>query len=239
MFFGKQGLLPGLVVLWSLAVEEHFYIIYALAFYLMISKSTLNRLGAGLIILCVVILFWRAYIAMGLVEGLNLTREFLHTSTASDTRVDSMIFGCIMAVFLNPLDSKKPNISKVNMYLLLTCSCIGILLTLLYRDYFFRETIRYTIQGISLIPVFYFSITCSNNILFKWLSFKWIEYFGRISYTFYLSHFVCIYLAPKILPTFGVIENYVFAFFLSIAFSSLMYFTIETYFNKKRKQLSF
>jgi len=238
LFSGKEGLLPGLGVLWSLAVEEHFYVIYALTFFLVMKYFNIRKLGFFLIISCAIILLWRTYIASGLMNFSSLADVYLYTYYATDTRMDSIMFGCIMAIFINPIDIKRQETSSVKKHLFIICGITCLILTFVYRDSYFRETIRYTIQGIALIPIFYFSITNSESFLFKWLNVKWVRYIGRISYTFYLSHFVCIYLAPRILGNVGVGWNFIFAFVLTILFSSMVYFTIEKYFYKKRKLLS-
>ena len=88
----------GTGILWSLAVEEHFYIFFPLFMALVVRNALRPRtIGIALIIICVVILAWRIHLAH--------SPEFFSDRTylASDTRIDSIICGCLMAVLINPL----------------------------------------------------------------------------------------------------------------------------------------
>src|SRR5712671_6796157 len=87
----------GTGVLWSLAVEEHFYMIYpaVLAGLLALGLSR-QRIVVVLAIACLAVLAWRIYLA-----GLpNFETE--RTYYSSDTRVDSIVFGCLLALAANP-----------------------------------------------------------------------------------------------------------------------------------------
>jgi peptidoglycan/LPS O-acetylase OafA/YrhL len=95
---GYLGLPPGTGVYWSLAVEEHFYLffpwVYSAIQYLRVS----NRNQAIFFwSLCLIILFWRC--ALVFLWHVSENRTYL----ATDTRVDSILFGCALAVWRNPV----------------------------------------------------------------------------------------------------------------------------------------
>ena len=98
LFFDPGNTIPdGTGILWSLAVEEHFYIVYPLLMTLMLGSALRPRtIGALLGIGCLVVLAWRIH----LVQSPGFVSD--RTYYASDTRIDSIIYGCILAVVTNP-----------------------------------------------------------------------------------------------------------------------------------------
>src|ERR1700726_1676049 len=83
---------------------------------------------------------------------------------------------------------------------LLATAAGALLLTLVYRDPTFRETTRYSIQGLALMPIFYFAVRFSDNPLFRHLNSPWAMTLGTYSYTIYLIHYVIISSIEKNLP---------------------------------------
>ena len=104
---GFDGLPDGTGVFWSLAVEEHFYLLFPLAFVGLArygarpDRQALVLLGA-----CASILLWRIvlYSKLDMTDVLSGQR----LEIASDTRFDSILFGCILALYGNPaLDASR------------------------------------------------------------------------------------------------------------------------------------
>ncbi len=221
---------PGLTVLWSLSVEEHFYLLFPLAF-MMMAKRFGHKGMAGIIVgFCLLVLLWRVY----LVFGQNAPQ--LRTYYATDTRIDSIMFGCLMALWNNPV--MDPVFDKGRAAVLAILAGAGgiLLFCLLYRDPAFRETYRYTLQGIALFPIFYFAITKSNWPLFVWLNWGVLRYIGKVSYTTYLIHPTAITLTHKYMQSTGILAIIV-AFALTIGFSALMYHLVERHMSALRSRL--
>jgi peptidoglycan/LPS O-acetylase OafA/YrhL len=181
LLFGSTGMMDGTGILWSLAVEEHFYIIYPLVFLYLIRRNS-NYLFLFSLLVIVLILFWRVYLSN---QGASFDRIYL----ATDTRFDSIIFGVLLSIVMyqRKLFTNSGTMS-IKDWLIIGFSFIILLFTLLYRDEFFRETYRYSLQGLALIPVFYYVVTRSSLWFFSWLNSNFLINVGLYSYMIYLIH---------------------------------------------------
>lgn len=186
---GEEGIPLGTKAYWSLAVEEHFYLVFPLVCLLTLPRWRFRGVAWGLLAACATVLAWRCYLVYGvyytdLSNGLSINRPYI----ASDTRIDSILFGCVMALGCNPHldgDQVRHKGAKVAM---LAGGVLLLLLTLLLRDNHFREGPRYSLQGIALFPLFYLAITNPDWIVFRWLNWPSVRFIGLLSYTLYLCH---------------------------------------------------
>src|SRR5262249_575397 len=220
LFFDPGNTIPqGTGILWSLAVEEHFYIFYPLFITLLLGSTLRPRaIGTLLGIGCFVILAWRIH----LVQSPNFFSD--RTYYSSDTRIDSIIYGCLLAVFLNPArELHRVDTMSVGQWAVVATAIGALLLTLLYRNPEFRETIRYSLQGLALMPLFYFSIRFSGNSLFQHLNSRWAIRLGTYSYAIYLIHHVVIKLITANAPAVIAKPFFLFptALLISIAYAAV------------------
>lgn len=230
IFVSQEGLVPGLSVLWSLAVEEHFYLAFPLIFLLLARQLTLNQMALLLILFCLIVLAWRYYLYF------NFDAPPIRTYKATDTRIDSIMWGCLLGVCFNPTIDREPVESKNTKIALFFLSMAILSFTLIYRDPAFRETLRYTLQGVSFLPLFYLAIKHSNWIIFRWLNWKSVKALGLISYTFYLFHNTGIDLASRFIGS-SVTAKIIGGFVITTIFSSAMYLLVERHLANLRKRL--
>jgi peptidoglycan/LPS O-acetylase OafA/YrhL len=187
LFFDAAHTVPqGTGVFWSLAVEEHFYFFFPALLLLSLRNAQRQRLPFYLGVACVMFLAWRCYLVMGVAVSTE------RTYYATDTRIDSMLYGCILATlsltsqWQQQLQTPKVRATAIWAGLLLLLS------TLLVRSEVFRETVRYSLQGIALIPLFYYSVTNPELWPFRWLNAAWVRRIGVYSYSIYLAHYVML-----------------------------------------------
>jgi peptidoglycan/LPS O-acetylase OafA/YrhL len=167
---------------WSLAIEEHFYLIWPW----ILRKTIANprRLCAIIIGLCVAVLIWRI-----------IAREVLSFSTtytymATDCRIDSILYGALLRALL------ETRWASAARGILRASACRGLALgallaTFLIRDDGFRETVRYSIQGLALMPFFMAAVADNPNTRArKLLACAPMVLIGRLSYSIYLFHFI-------------------------------------------------
>ncbi len=225
------SIVPGFTLLWSLAVEEHFYLIFPGIFYLYASgRLKLWHIG----VLLAVILAWRyqRFVWAGYQEWP------IYLST--DTRFDSILYGCVLAMLVWRGQAARL-FAPSGRAMLVWCG-LGlavILFTLLYRDPIFRSTWRYSLQGIALLPLFYYAVHQAQMMVFRPLNWWVSRQLGIYSYNIYLSHFVII-SAFEIHGIFA--EQFalrvVVVLALTIAYSAAVFHLIEAPFRAWRARLT-
>lgn len=229
---GASGMPDGTVVYWSLAVEEHFYLLFPWIFRLL--YRTLHRgamRAAALLALCGVILAWRCV----LVYALHSPED--RTYMGSDTRFDSILFGCALALGANPaLDTLRPG-PRVWKWVLLPLGLLGLLASFVVRDPGFRETWRYTLQGVSLVPVFVVAIQHPRWGPMRLLNLRPMRFVGVLSYSLYLLHLVTLAVVNDRWGVRGGVGGAA-ALALSIAVAWLIHIGIERPAARLRRQLS-
>jgi peptidoglycan/LPS O-acetylase OafA/YrhL len=84
--------------------------------------------------------------------------------------------------------------------MLLATAAIVMIMTIVWRDVYFRETFRYSLQGLALMPVFYFAIKGAAHFPFTMLNHPCIASLGIYSYAIYLIHYIVIKVIEKKCP---------------------------------------
>jgi peptidoglycan/LPS O-acetylase OafA/YrhL len=228
-----QGLAPGTGVYWSLAVEEHFYVLFPWL-YVAMQKWRLTPLQQAWLLwgLCAAVLAWRCV----LVFGMHVDSE--RTNLATDTRVDSILFGCALAVWNNPVldqPQQRPNLWK---YFIVPAAFAALLFCIVYRGEAFRETWRYTIQGAALTFVFIAAVRFHRWPLFRFLDLKPIAFIGVISYSLYLIHQVLLYMVAALVPQVHPVFRALIALAASISLAWAIYLFVEKPCARLRRKLT-
>jgi peptidoglycan/LPS O-acetylase OafA/YrhL len=233
VFHGYSGQPMGTGVYWSLAVEEHFYLLFPLCYIGMLKLRMSGRQqGAALLTLCALVLLWRCV----LVYGYHVPTD--RTYMATDTRIDSIMFGCILAVWGNPVLDDIPFDARKWKLLYLPLGCAVLLGTLLFRSDAFRETFRYSIQGLALIPIFIAAIRLPQWLPFRLLNARPMVFLGVLSYSFYLLHLVVIYAIFQSFPKGNLVLEALLAFVISLLLSWASYRFVEKPAARLRKRLT-
>jgi peptidoglycan/LPS O-acetylase OafA/YrhL len=229
---GFDGLPAGTGVYWSLAVEEHFYLLFPWLFVgLLRWNPRPERRARALFVLCALFLAWRTFVV------LTYHPEPDRTGVASDTRFDSLLFGCALAIGENPALDRSAIGERVWKYVLLPIALMGLAGTFLYRSEFFRETVRYTIQGICLVPVFVCAVRYPTWLPIRPLNFRPLAYLGALSYSLYLIHQVVLSAFEHRAPLLHPVPRGMLAFAIAFALSWTMYQLVEKPCAKLRRKL--
>ncbi|WP_332854336.1 acyltransferase family protein [Duganella sp. S19_KUP01_CR8] len=226
-----SGLLPFTGTYWSLAIEEHFYLLFPALFAACAARWPHRRTAALLALVCVAVLAWRCV----LIYWLQAADE--RTYLATDTRLDSLLFGCVMGLWRNPALDARPLAPRPWQHALLLGGAIALLLgCFVVRDPAFRATWRYTLQGLALFPVFWYAVRHPQWPLFRPLNWRAVRWVGEISYVFYLSHLLWLAVAWHLWPD-NRAGGAALALGLTLVFSWAVHLVVERPFARLRKQL--
>ena len=216
-------------IMWSLAVEEHYYLIFP--FVMLAFKNNLKKSLPYLIVAVVVALFWRIIISSNCGDYPSCQLRI----QATDTIFDCIIYGAIIAIILHYYNDWAQKFIIGNQPFLL--AIFAIILSLSIRGDEFKETIRYSLESISVAIIIANLVTQneqserSNLIEFcsKILSLPAIRFIGKISYALYLFHFGCLITIEKLHNTSHLQGLSDFILYISTSFfmAILAYFLIE------------
>ena len=212
--------------LWSLAVEEHFYLIFP-AFLVLLSRNW-TRILKGLIIVLAAALFWRTFIYS---QTHFIVSDYNYMMT--EARIDSLVWGCVLSVILHVYGSTK-KLSWLIGYWPVIISFIAILASFLITGEDFKYTSRFSLQGLALFILFL--------NLFFWDKFRWVisilewkplAWLGTVSYALYLWHVPIIDMCIRFIGDSP--KTYLLAFPLCIYAAAFSYYFVEKRFLDLRK----
>ena len=209
--------------IWSLAVEEQYYLIFPLILILAYKKFRKIKALFAITLVLFFILLATSFIPA------NVYKEVFHQPNIyylSNLRFPELLIGSLLAIYHNFSNniqlSKLANNTLAILSTLLLFSC----LFLMNNDIAF-------IPGVTLIlPCIFTALiihtTYQNNVIKLCLSNKVIVFIGKISYSLYLYHWIFIALAYYITGEKQINnQSITIVTVLTIIFSVLSYYLIE------------
>jgi len=227
-YFANDETVSPLLHMWSLAVEEQFYIFWPITIYgiarvfkkrsnaIVLGLSTAIALGSSV---------WMAY----LWDPTSPERAYMGT----DSRAFQLAIGSGLAALVT-MRSNWIGTSKSRTVVGLTgLSTLGVLAFQLGSKA--GPTSFYVTGGAFLVglasALAIWSLWSGESALYSLMSFRPLVYIGRLSYAMYLWHWpIEVYLHPK-LPKFeshNLISQALALTFLTVAISAMSYHLVET-----------
>jgi len=177
----------GLTVLWSLAVEEHFYLIFPRLYRGLLRRDVhRHRQVLCLGCICFLALAWRT-ILMTVFHA-----PWFRVYSGTDTRLDSILFGSIMAIAINPAVDNLTRLTKRQCASAALVGLVILIVSIAVRGEIFRQTIRYTVQAVALLPCFLFVVRYPGSAVTRWLEWRFLVHIGELSYSLYLVHAIIL-----------------------------------------------
>lgn len=234
VYHGYRGFPLGTAVYWSLAVEEHFYLLFPLLYSsLRRARASARAQAAVLFGICALILAWRCYLVYALSSPVD------RTYVASDARFDSILYGCALAVYGNPVLDGTRFSDKVWKLAWLPLGILGLGASFVIRDNGFRETLRYSLQGVCLLPVFVCAMRYADWGPMRVLNYRPIAFIGVLSYSLYLIHQVVLFaLGPLTDPKIGQVGTSLLGLAVSLVLAWGVHVWIEQPFARLRKRFA-
>lgn len=180
--------------LWSLAVEEHFYLLFpaALALFGRTHAARIGLVGGAIVVSAL----WR----VAAIHGLGLSADW--TYSATDSRLESIAWGCLLAILMDGVPRQNARIRWLVSWPAVGSALFLVAFTLVFRDDSFRATWRYTAQGAALF-VLLLNLYGLRDARFAldWLEWPQLRWIGRLSYSLYLWHMPVIWVLWQISGT--------------------------------------
>ena len=212
--------------LWSLAVEEQFYLLWPLAVFFL-SRKHLMQLAIILLVAAPVLRFIFT----------PLMKNGYSIYMLLPFRMDTLASGALIAILWPQIQSQLASnpIAKKNLirggWILLGC---GLVSAIALNSLGFLPATGNRIGSTTLMEATLMIATGMFGLALigigrKGYSSKPLVFLGRISYSFYLFHLTALYLVPK--------NNGILGFILTVAYSAAMWYLVESpILNQGKKQ---
>lgn len=212
-----------LTITWSLAVEEQFYLLWPITLFAALryklKPSTIVLLLLGIIAaICI-------HRSMLVSEGATVLR----TRYAFDTRADSILSGCVVAVL-----ARYGLMQWSDKVVKLVTAGLAVLFALYLLGFGDPESVGFSLIALCFAGVLIILISNPPKFLVSALSTRSLVWIGRISYSLYLWHLYAFFAVE----ISGIDRKYwsVTAIPLAFVFASLSYYFIERPFLKLKKR---
>ncbi len=228
MALGWDTTLDPTAIIWSLSIEEQFYLVWPIIFSACLAlkfKRSHIAVALGAVILAIIV---HRYLMLE--AGADLTRLYYGT----DTRADALLTGCLFALLpaARPASRNKRWLNFAGassaaclIYLMVT---VGFTERLLYQGGF---TVVALLCGVLVLVASY----SPPGLLATILRFQPLRWFGRISYGLYLWHWLVVrhttfYYLGKWEPWARL--------GLALAIASASFYIVERPFNKLKRRFA-
>lgn len=228
IYTGEAGI-SGTGVVWSLSVEEHFYLIFPIFFIFYLR----GRIGlSAFVALLLAFPVWRL-IRLFVFDWSQQDIYF-----ASETRMDTILWGAFLAM-LQQRGALERAPGGWKAYAIIFGAVALMLAEFVFlRNDVYRDTIRWTTQGVLLMPLVFYATNRSDMLIFRPLQWGWVCWIGVWSYSLYLVHNTIIYASKENgLLEYSFALHFIGCLVVSLLCAAAIHRWIETPFRRMRTRL--
>ncbi len=226
--------------LWSLAVEEHYYLVWPLV----VRYLSRRQVGAVAILICAVTAALRALaFHEGYVSGLGSYTWLV---------ADGLAFGSLLAVLVRGslLRSQLWALSTLTIVLGAMAALVGGPFGIMTRDRLLGAAFQYTVIHIIFTGILLLFLLIGTSRWRGLVNLGWLQFFGFISYGLYLIHLLafrlydrlCRAYAPSFVLTSGrsdlLLLRFVVAGGMAVAVAYLSRVYFEDYFLRLKQKVT-
>lgn len=231
IFNGREGLPPETSMLWSLAVEEHFYLVFpALLIFMLWRRLNWRRIGWILVAACAIAPLYRLALMAGGASD-------LHLYVGSDTRFDGLLAGAAMALLANPaLGERLPSwISDRVLRFVLAPAAAVVFGVAAMAPTALKLTVADSVQYACLFVLFWLVIKFPDGLTGRILNNRWVMHLGLLSFSMYLLHRLVLALIHEVISVEPLVD--LLSLVVTVAAAQLIYIAIERPLGRVRKSL--
>lgn len=209
--------------LWSLSVEEHFYLFWPLLIYLL---SIRKIVFASVLI-----------VAMAFVVKYFMIKHDYIPYYFTFARIDELAMGAILAVLeiKNKLNDKNAN-NFLLISVILAIPTIALLAIFTDMDNVIIQIVKYNLLVFTFLCFVGYVISLREaNWVKRFLGTKPMVFSGKISYGLYMYHPLCIAAIWSVFPKMNLALNFVLAVGFTFLVASASYYLIELNFLKLKR----
>ena len=218
----ESGLLKPFLHTWSLSVEEQFYLIFPVIFFLIIKYFQKIFIQTIIVILLISLLsaHWTSE------NNSSISFYFLHT------RIWEILAGSILAFY--EIEKGERSSNRILNKILPSIGFFLIIFNIIFFKLYFAHPSFYTLPAvIGICLIIWFSD--KDEPITKFLSLKFIVGIGLISYSLYLWHFPIFAFARVYDLIQNKFEIKILIIFISFIFSIFSFYLIEKPARNKKK----
>lgn len=180
---------------WSLAVEEQFYLLWPIAFSILVLRA--HRVRELTVI---IVAIWCVRILMHLFT--SLPNRYYYA--AFEQRMDALLVGCALALACSPANGWWKAITSVKRPSLILWSSVAGVIILGLGEYEFgskyRDTVTAAVLPVLCALIIVSALTMGTRGTLVFLNAKPVVWLGRISYSTYLYQQIVFEWGQKIFP---------------------------------------
>nr|WP_276309821.1 acyltransferase [Phenylobacterium deserti] len=217
-------------IIWSLSVEEHFYFLFPTLVVLL--RANARAVLTTALVVCAGCLALRLAVGFARPDLAAAGVFYNHT----EYRLDSIAFGVLIAATFR-IPGLRPFLYRLGHPLCSVGALLVVLMCLLVRDTYFRETVRYSLLGLS-IAVILTGVLFRPSAPARLLDNALLVWIGKLSYSLYLWHYFVKFVFVTLLPGTSVALYAPLLAAVSFAIAAASYYGLERPMQELRKTLS-
>lgn len=226
MAFGWDPVLDPTSIIWSLSIEEQFYLAWPLLLFACMSLKFKRKFIAGGLVTVIIAICVHRNVLLN--TGADLTRLYYGT----DTRADVLLAGCLTALL--PVQRFKHNRLVGIAGILATLFFLYLMATVSFTDEWLYRGGFTLIASLAALII----LIAANapprmlSVALQWSPLRWL---GRISYGLYLWHWLVIQTTT--LYYFGYWEPWA-KLALAVGIATASFYIVELPFNRLKTRFA-